>query len=958
MMLDAMPRALALKICLLACLLAYLLGPDLAAAQAAQARARQEAPRAARAPRPPAKPPAAADGYQLTPAPGWVADVAADESAALPAAPVHVLLLDRQIRVERSGSVRYTRVVRKVNDAAGLQQGAQIEIEFDPSYQALQLHRVGIWREGRLIDKLDRKLVKLLHRETQLERQLIDGRVTASIVLDDLRVGDRVEWAYSLVGDNPVFAGRFADLVWLISSSGPVALAQVRLVAPQERGIRHRVAERDVEISQVVEGAWRVSTFRRKLVPQYRFDPLLPPIDAHRDQLELSEFDSWAEVAAWSSQLFDRAMQPTPAVDALAREIEAKGSTPGERMKLALDFVQQEIRYFGTESGINSHQPAATDVVLRQRFGDCKDKAALLSALLRRLGFDAVPALVSASFREHASERLVSPLVFDHAIVAVAQAGQTLWLDATRSLQTGAAQTRQASGFGHALLARADVRELSALPPPAQELRAETTDTFRFDQLAKEGRLESVTLYHGELADGLRAARAGLPPADFQKALLDETLRFYPSLVPDGQARVEDLADRNTVRIVQSYRTGDFWRSNDLRMLAGNLAFPSLIARLRLPDQTPRTSALRLAMPGRYLHHVRYEFGEDVFGQDGSQRFDESNEHFLLQLRYQGTRKAQQVDGELTLLRDTIAAGQWNRYREQLGKVAPRLSAYLQVPVLSPEQLAQLRKEFGALQEQIRRETIKVSTQEQAAARARLLGTDKVLAADRLPPKLRAQALKERAVQLDHLGNPAAGDAALREALALDPESAEIHAAQAVNALLRRADDEAIRSADKTLQLAPNDVSVRYTRAFALYFAGKYQEALSELRQILGSRNEVERSYAPIWLYLSSRRSGEDGVASLKSALPTGSNPPWPYPVLQWLAGQADFSAAYAATRDNGRPIPGRECELYFYAAQKVLLDGDIGRARFYLQKSLDTGVVEFNEYAMAQRELERIGAR
>jgi len=54
----------------------------------------------------------------------------------------------------------------------------------------------------------------------------------------------------------------------------------------------------------------------------------------------------------------------------------------------------------------------------------------------------------------------------------------------------------------------------------------------------------------------------------------------------------------------------------------------------------------------------------------------------------------------------------------------------------------------------------------------------------------------------------------------------------------------------------------------------------------------------------------------------------------------------------------GRDCELYFYAAQKALLDQDLPKARNYLKKSLATGVVEFNEYSMAQRELDRIGAR
>jgi len=49
---------------------------------------------------------------------------------------------------------------------------------------------------------------------------------------------------------------------------------------------------------------------------------------------------------------------------------------------------------------------------------------------------------------------------------------------------------------------------------------------------------------------------------------------------------------------------------------------------------------------------------------------------------------------------------------------------------------------------------------------------------------------------------------------------------------------------------------------------------------------------------------------------------------------------------------------VFLYAAQKALADQDLAKARGYLRKSLDTGVVEFNEYSMAKRELERIGAR
>ncbi|WP_202800067.1 hypothetical protein, partial [Rubrivivax gelatinosus] len=84
-----------------------------------------------------------------------------------------------------------------------------------------------------------------------------------------------------------------------------------------------------------------------------------------------------------------------------------------------------------------------------------------------------------------------------------------------------------------------------------------------------------------------------------------------------------------------------------------------------------------------------------------------------------------------------------------------------------------------------------------------------------------------------------------------------------------------------------------------------------------------------------------------------------PHPVARWLAGEASFDDALAATRDSGRADPGRECELQFFAGQKALLDGDRAAARRHFRRSVDTGVTEFIEYGMSRLELQRLdGAR
>ncbi len=933
--------------------LALLSASSIAWAQAPAAKAKKPAATAAATKE--------AEGFSIAPAPAWVLPLQPEASTGLPSAPLQLLLIDKQTRIEPSGTVRYQHVLRQINEASGLQKGAQIELDFDPSFQKLQFHRLEVWRDGKRLDRLERKRIKLLHREPQLERQIIDGRMTASIVLEDLRVGDRVEWAVSLIGDNPVFGGKFVDQEWTSSSGGPVGLVQLRLLSPAERTIQHRIAEPSVEVSSRVDGAWRETLFKRRLVPQFHYEETVPVGVMVKDQVQLSEFANWAEVASWAEQLFAKAMLPAEALDARAREIEAQAATPEERLRLALDFVQKEIRYFGTEIGANSHQPAPTEQVLRQRFGDCKDKAALLVTLLKKLGIEATPALVAASLRSDAAQRLPSPLAFDHAIAAVQLGEQTLWLDATRSQQRGAPAERQSVGLGVGLLAKASSSELSRLPPAREALRLETVDTFSFPRLDQPGTLRSVSTYHGDMAEWMREARAALPAADFRNLLAAETLRFYPGLTVEGEPEISDPEGRNALRVEIKYRSGDFWTFPEKRWLAGPIALPTLIAQLRLPDQTPRTQPMRLAMNGRYLHTVRYEFAESLYSQPSDSRFEERNEHFELRLRYRGEPKMQQIEGELRLQAEQVAAGKWSAYRDQLNKVAPRLANTLTVPVLSTEDLVSLRRDMTALTDRMRNGSLKVLTENQGSAHARLLMMDRILAAGRLPPKLRAAALVERAIQLDHLGQSDRAQTSLYDAAQLHDESSEVHAAMAVNALMQRKDEQAVSHADRALALAPNDTGARYTRVYARYFGGQLQEAQKELQDILQSGSEVERSYGSIWLYLTSRKLGQDGQAAIRDLRPSADKPAWPYPVLLMMQDRLDVDSALVMAREGkpeGQADRGRDCELYFYAAQKALLDQDLPKARNYLKKSLATGVVEFNEYSMAQRELDRIGAR
>ena len=108
---------------------------------------------------------------------------------------------------------------------------AQGSVNFDPGYQRLTFHTLNVIRGGKVLGRLGSTRIQVLQRETELEYLIYDGSMTASTMLDDVRIGDIVEYAYSIAGSNPVFRNHAAgtlSLAWSV----PLERAYTRLLMP------------------------------------------------------------------------------------------------------------------------------------------------------------------------------------------------------------------------------------------------------------------------------------------------------------------------------------------------------------------------------------------------------------------------------------------------------------------------------------------------------------------------------------------------------------------------------------------------------------------------------------------------------------------------------------------------------------------------------------------------------
>lgn len=158
-------------------------------------------------------------------------------------------------------------------------------------------------------------------------------------------------------------------------------------------------------------------------------EPNLPPDFVALPIVAFATGASWQSIAADYGKIVDN-LSESAAVKAVVEPLIAGKKSAAEKEAAIVDFLDREVRYTGIEFGeaaIVPHDPAET---LAKKYGDCKDKATLLVAMLRAAGIPANVALLNVESRIDVPADLPGMGMFDHAIVYV-PGKNPIWIDAT-----------------------------------------------------------------------------------------------------------------------------------------------------------------------------------------------------------------------------------------------------------------------------------------------------------------------------------------------------------------------------------------------------------------------------------------------------------------------------------------------------------------------------------------------
>ena len=126
---------------------------------------------------------------------------------------------------------------------------------------------------------------------------------------------------------------------------------------------------------------------------------------------------TWQSVGEWYDMLAKDRLVATPEIAAKAKELVGDKTDFYDKTEAVAEFVQKQIRYFVIEMGIGGNQPHFAGDIFHNRYGDCKDKATLLSAMLSTVGVHS--ALVLVDDRRGVVDPDAPSIVGDHMIAAI-----------------------------------------------------------------------------------------------------------------------------------------------------------------------------------------------------------------------------------------------------------------------------------------------------------------------------------------------------------------------------------------------------------------------------------------------------------------------------------------------------------------------------------------------------------
>lgn len=563
--------------------------------------------------------PAAVRDLSYGPVPRFVQPVSLPEdvqSAAPPPTGLRFHMLDTQHDATQRETVQYSRYVISASSLAGVNMMSSFAVPINPHHQRIVVHDALVTRGEETQSRNGRIAVDFIRAETELAQNIITGQEVALMRIEDIRIGDRLDLSFSIVGTLPPLGMPRAQ-TFVLQFDVPVDQYSLRSIWP--RGATHSVLAGGDAFEPVIErrGGNIAFVWPPRATEVLTVEEGAPLWYEQVPSVMISSWPDWASVARWAAPHYRTRAVPEPEVAEIAQAIAREHAGDAARTAAALQFTQDEIRYMAVLLGDGGYVPSTPSETLRRRTGDCKDKTLLLLSILDALGIEAYPVLANTAVGRALGTAVPAPSAFNHVLVQARIRDEIFWLEPAARYQRGRLHNRPQPDYGLALVLDGQATDLVSManenaPRPSMVMR-EAFELMRDGPDAPSLWTMEVEM-RGAFADEWRemVSEAGL--SAFQE-YYDQFYRSYlGSAVSEEAVTFDDEEDSNLVTLTGSWRAGPLFgtpRADGRRYLNFRVhALQEVLASLSPDRSTPVAVA--------YPLHVRHVIEGGIDGPDGN----------------------------------------------------------------------------------------------------------------------------------------------------------------------------------------------------------------------------------------------------------------------------------------------------------------------------------------------------
>ncbi len=334
-------------------------------------------------------------------------------------------------------SVRWEDSYFKVLTENGKLNNKVYSFSYTLPYSTVEVKKLQVFSpDGKMMDVDISKNSKVMIDDSQMFANIYNpNSKVLKITIPDLQVGDGIRCLTYSPTVKTLIPNAWFDLE-TFEGTFPIVHARYELVSSKDLPIAKAAVlakipgtakESKSEENGDTKFVWEFSD-----VPRMFEEPSMPSLVSVVQRLLVSTINNWEDVSKWYWNLC------LPHLNAITPEMKTtveglvKGKvTDLEKINSIYYFVAQQIRYMGltTETDAPGFEPHDVNITFHNRYGVCRDKGALLVAMLRIAGYKAYPILIMVGPKR---DKEVPIPFFNHAIACVELNDfQTIFLDPT-----------------------------------------------------------------------------------------------------------------------------------------------------------------------------------------------------------------------------------------------------------------------------------------------------------------------------------------------------------------------------------------------------------------------------------------------------------------------------------------------------------------------------------------------